>query len=208
MGTCAVVLHSGGLDSTVCLLLARQEGRDVISLGIDYGQRHRVELDFATALCRRFDVPRKVLKVGWSKPEREIPMGRSIDEIGTQVSPAFLPARNGVFLMLACAEAAGLNASEVWIGVNSVDFLGYPDCTPEFIDAFRSMVRVGLPNGPELLAPLQNMSKPDIARIAQKMGLSRSDTWSCYRPRITMHGLSPCEQCDACKLHFHAWNNA
>ncbi len=204
----AVVLHSGGLDSTVCLLMAKKAGRDVISLGIDYGQRHRIELEYALEQCHRYGIQRRVLRVEWDKALRNIPTGRSLDEIRSGISPAFLPMRNAVFLALACAEATGVKAKEVWIGVNAIDFSGYPDCRPEFIDAFNAMISVAVPGGPRVVAPLIEMSKPAIAAAAKDLGLSPGDTWSCYQPQFTKQGLSPCGQCDACILHAHAWQEA
>ena len=205
MSARAVVLHSGGLDSTVCLLLAKSRGREVISLGIDYGQRHHIELDYASHQCSQNQIERRVLRVAWDKPLRPLPTNMKVSELGKKVSPAFLPARNGLFLMMACAEAAGLGASEIWIGVNSVNFSGYPDCTPEFIDSFRKMLRIGVPRGPQIIAPLQRKSKPQIAKLAKRLGITRSDTWSCYRPQVVNSGLSPCGRCDACVLHHFAW---
>jgi 7-cyano-7-deazaguanine synthase len=200
-----VVLHSGGLDSTVCLLLAISRGYNVVSLGIDYNQTHRIELDYAASQCVRFGIERRVIRVSWDKPQRVIPTNRSLSEIRKGVSSAFLPGRNGVFLMLASAEAAGLGANEIWTGINSVDFSGYPDCTPDFIKSFRKMLSFAIPGGPKLSAPLQTKSKPQIGRLAKRLGLSSEDTWSCYRPRITNTGISPCNECDACKLHQFAW---
>lgn len=202
----ALILHSGGLDSTVCLLLARERGREVVSLGIDYGQRHRLELQYASEQCRRLGIERRILNVAWTKPERDLPKNRKVEDIGKKVSSAFLPARNGVFLMLASAEAAGLGADEIWIGVNSINFSGYPDCTPNFISAFRKMLKVGSPDGPKIVAPLQGKSKRSIARLAFRLGLKKTDTWSCYRPQISSSGINPCQECDACVLHEHAWS--
>jgi len=204
----ALVLHSGGLDSTLCLLMAKEAGRTVVSLGIDYGQRHRIELEYALAQCRKHSIERRILRVEWDKPVRDIPVGRSSDQIRTGVSPAFLPGRNAVFLALACAEATGIGAEEVWIGVNAVDFSGYPDCRPEFVDAFKVMIKAAIPGGPEVVAPLLKMSKADIATEARRMGIAPGDTWSCYQPRFTPGGISPCGQCDACVLHDHAWQHA
>jgi len=201
-----VVLHSGGLDSTVCLLLAMQRGHRVISLGVSYNQHHQVELDYANAQCLRFGVERKIVSVAWTKPVREIPTDRTVDEIRAQASPAFLPGRNGLFLMLAAAEAAGSGAVEVWTGINSVDFSGYPDCKPEFVKSFQEMLRFAIPKGPKLVAPLQLKTKPQIAKIAKRFGIEKHDTWSCYRPKITSTGFSPCGKCDACKLHEFAWH--
>lgn len=200
-----VVLHSGGLDSTVCLLLAKARGHKVISLGVDYNQTHRIELDYAEKQCVSNDIERKIIKVSWDKPVRVIPMNRSIDEIRNGVSSAFLPGRNGIFLMLAMAQAASLKADEMWTGINSIDFSGYPDCTPKFVNSFRKMLKLAIPGGAKLVAPLQLKSKPQIGRMAKKLGLKSEDTWSCYRPRITSTGLSPCGECDACKLHSYAW---
>lgn len=206
MTTKVLVLHSGGLDSTVCLLLAKSKGHEVISLGIDYNQTHRIEMEYAAAQCKRFDIERRVIRVGWDKPIRVIPTGREVSEMKRTVSSAFLPGRNGIMLMLSCAEAAGVGADEVWTGINSVDFSGYPDCKPEFISSFRRMLSYAIPGGPKLLAPLQNKSKPQIGRLAKKHGLCSEDTWSCYRPKISKTGLSPCGVCDACVLHEHAWS--
>jgi 7-cyano-7-deazaguanine synthase len=203
-----IVLHSGGLDSTVCVLLARSRGREVLSVGINYNQHHQVELEYAAKQCARFEIERKVISVSWDKPARSIPLDRSIEQIKSGVSAAFLPGRNAIFLMLAAAEASGVGAREVWTGINSVDFSGYPDCKPEFIESFQAMLAYAIPKGPKLLAPLQNKSKPEIARMARRLGIGRTDTWSCYRPKITESGLSPCGACDACKLHEYAWQSA
>lgn len=204
----ALVLHSGGLDSTLCILLAQEMKREVISLGIDYGQRHRIELEYAQVQCEKYGVERRVLNVVWEKAYREIPIGRSVNEIHAGISPAFLPGRNAVFLTLACADAAGIGAGEVWIGVNSVDYSGYPDCRPEFIEAFQNMINFAIPNGPKIVVPLQQMSKPEIAAKARNLGLLPGDTWSCYRPQITPRGIVPCGECDACILHDLAWRGA
>lgn len=204
----SVVLHSGGMDSTVCLLLAREAGQEVLSVGIDYGQRHRIELEYAKAQCLKYGIERRVLRVEWDRPVRDKPVGRSLAEIRTRVSPAFLPGRNAVFLTLACSEAVGVNAEEVWIGVNSLDYSGYPDCRPEFIEEFRSMISVAIPGGPQIIAPLMEMSKPAIALEALRLGLAAGDTWSCYQPAFTRHGISPCGDCDACVLHDYAWREA
>ncbi len=202
----SVVLHSGGLDSTLCILLAMEAKREVVSLGIDYGQRHRIELEYAQAQCRIYGIERRVLRVEWDKPIREIPTDRSLETIRSGISPAFLPVRNAVFLTLACAEATGIDAKEVWIGVNALDFSGYPDCRPEFINAFNAMINVGVPDGPQVVSPLIEMSKPAIASEAKRLGLSQGDTWSCYQPQYTNKGILPCGKCDACILHHHAWH--
>lgn len=207
MSNKAIILHSGGLDSTVCLLLALEKGREVLSLGIDYGQYSRAELECAIKLCKRFNVSRKVLNVSWDKPNRTIPQNRNINEIGKDISPAFLPGRNALFLVLGCTEAAGIGASEVWTGINWIDSSGYPDCQPAFLEQFRMMIDLAIPNGAKIIAPLMEMTKPEIAREAYRLGIRKGDTWSCYRPLTTNNGFEPCGKCDACILHKYAWEN-
>ena len=203
-----IVLHSGGLDSGVCLLLALERGREVISLGIDYGQRHNIEMNYAANLCRKFKITRKIVRVRWDKPRRTIPRNRTLEEMRKTISPAFLPGRNALFLILAAAECASFGAKEVWIGTNSLDYSGYPDCTAEFIESFQTMLEKAMPNCPRVVAPLQNLSKPQIAKLAIQLGLSREETWSCYRPKRVGGYLVPCGVCDACILSKYAWTNA
>jgi 7-cyano-7-deazaguanine synthase len=171
-----LVLHSGGLDSTVCVYDAHRAGHSVVSLGIDYGQRLAIEMKFAARQCARLGIRREVLRVRWKKPTRDIPVNRAIDVMRTGVSPAFLPSRNIVFLAIASAHAAGLGAEEVQIGLNCVDHPGYPDCTVEFFEAFKAMLAVGNPQGPVLAAPLLRMSKREIVVRAQSLGLGEWDT--------------------------------
>jgi len=204
----AIVLHSGGLDSTVCLLLARQRGRDPRSLGINYGQRQQIELDFAQRQCERFGFERHLVDVGWQKPEIHIPKDRTVAEMKSGIAPTFLPGRNAVFLALACAEAAGAGATEVWLGVNAVDYSGYPDCRGSFLDAFRAMWKEAVPTPPRIVAPLVNATKPQIAALARDLGLQHGDTWSCYAPEERAGKTEPCGHCDACLLHQHAWREA
>ena len=200
-----IVLHSGGLDSTLCLLQALEQGKQVISLGIDYNQKHKIENQYAFAQCKSLNIEKKVINLKWDKPFKVIPKRRSVNEIRKDISPAFLEGRNIVFLALACAESAGLNSNEVWIGVNSLDFSGYPDCRPEFIDSFREMLKFGYPNGPKIITPLINMTKPEIAQEAYRLGIRKGGTWSCYSPKISEKGIQPCNECDACVLHNYAW---
>lgn len=200
-----LVLHSGGMDSTTCLYKAHRDGAEVFSLGINYGQRLAVELMFAQRHCDILGVPREVINVNWHKPERPIPTGRSVAEMRASISPAFLPSRNALFLTLASAHAAGVDADEVHIGINSVEFSGYPDCTPAFLESFSAMMAIANPGGPRLVAPLLDMDKPQIAALARGLGIGEHDTWSCYRPVIQTGAVAPCGECDACRLHDHAW---
>jgi 7-cyano-7-deazaguanine synthase len=203
-----LVLHSGGLDSTTCLYLAHSQGHETTSLGVDYGQRLRVELAFADKQCEERKIERRVIEVKWSKPDRHIPLDRNVSEIRADPSPAFLPGRNIVFLALASAHGAGIGVDEVWTGINSSDFSGYPDCTPEFFEAYCTVHRIGIPGGPQIKAPLLRMSKPEIATLAHSFGLRPGDTWSCYRPELSAGTVKPCGRCDACKLHEYAWAQA
>jgi 7-cyano-7-deazaguanine synthase len=203
-----LVLHSGGLDSTTCLYLAHSQGHTTVSLGIDYGQRLRVELMFADKQCREKQIERQVIEVRWTKPDRRVPLDRTLERIRADPSPAFLPGRNVIFLALASAHGAGISADEVWTGINSIDFSGYPDCTPEFFGAFCRLQDIGNPQGPKVKAPLLNMSKAEIASLAFQLGITKGATWSCYRPELLNGAVVPCGRCDACKLHEHAWANA
>lgn len=203
-----IVLHSGGLDSTVCLLLARKHGRVPYSLGISYGQRHDIEMTYAAEQCARFGIERHVVDVGWKKPDITIPKDRSVAEMKAGIAPTFVPGRNAVFLAIACAEAAGIGATEVWLGVNAVDYSGYPDCRESFLGAFRTMWAEAVPNPPRIVAPLVTLTKPEIAALASELGLKRGETWSCYAPAPGVAPGAPdvpCGHCDACLLHDHAW---
>jgi 7-cyano-7-deazaguanine synthase len=200
-----VVLHSGGMDSTVCLYQAASDGHEVLSLGIDYGQRLSVEKLFAERQCASRGIDREVLNVAWKKPTRDIPTDRDVQTIRAGVSSAFLPSRNIVFLSLGHAHACGWGADELHIGLNCVDYSGYPDCTVEFFDSYVAMLAVGSPRGPTLSAPLLRKGKREIATQAKALGLAKTSTWSCYRPQILDGKVAPCGICDACKLHEFAW---
>ncbi|WP_082765387.1 MULTISPECIES: 7-cyano-7-deazaguanine synthase [unclassified Phenylobacterium] len=200
-----LVLHSGGMDSTVLVYAAHRAGHEVVSLGVDYGQRLSVEMTFAARHCDALGIRRDVINVHWNKPERDIPLDRPVAEMSASVSPAFLPSRNVVFLSLASAHAAGVRADEVQIGLNCVDFSGYPDCTEAFFESFKTMLAIANPEGPKLTAPLLRMSKRQIADLGRSLGLGEWDTWSCYRPQLVNGSVTPCHQCDACRLHAHAW---
>jgi 7-cyano-7-deazaguanine synthase len=163
-----------------------------------------VEHVFAKRQCDIKGIPREVIHVAWSKPDRKVPTGREVADIRANASPAFLPGRNLVFLALGSAHAAGLGADEVWIGINSIDFSGYPDCTPEFFEAYASVHRIAVGNH-LVRAPLLKMTKPEIARRAKELGIASGDTWSCYRPQLSSGAIRPCGECDACKLHAYAW---
>lgn len=202
----AVVLLSGGLDSMVTAALAQEAGFAVYGLSIDYGQRHRLELESAARIADRLGLTRYIRialdlrAFGGSAltDTIDVPKGG----VGDDIPVTYVPARNLVFLALttACAEAAG--ARDVFIGVNALDYSGYPDCRPEFIASFAETARLGTKAGVEgapftIHAPLQHMTKADIARVCARLGLDPSWSWSCYDP--TADGLA-CGLCDSCRL--------
>lgn len=202
----AVVLLSGGLDSMVTAALAREQGFAVHALSVDYGQRHRLELESARRIASRLaladhtEIALDLRAFGGSAltDAIDVPKGG----VGENIPVTYVPARNLVFLALttACAEAAG--ARDVFIGVNALDYSGYPDCRPEFIASFAETARLGTKAGVEgapftIHAPLQHMTKADIARECARLGLDPAWSWSCYDP--TPEGLA-CGLCDSCRL--------
>ncbi len=203
----AVVLLSGGLDSATVLAIARREGREVSALSFDYGQRHRVELAAAARVAealgaaRHVVVPLDLRAFGGSALTGDIDVPK--DALGRDAIPVtYVPARNTVFLALALAYAEARGAEEIWIGVNAVDFSGYPDCRPEFLDAFRRVILAGTKSGvergePRVVAPLLRMSKENIIRTGASLGVDYSLTLSCYDP--DGEGRA-CGHCDSCLL--------
>lgn len=202
----AVVLLSGGLDSMVTAALAREQGFRLCALTIDYGQRHRVELEAAEAIaaalgCERHVTLRLDLRAfGGSALTDDIDVPTSGVDVGIPVT--YVPARNIVFLSLTLAWAEALGARDIFIGVNALDYSGYPDCRPEFIDSFAEMARLGTKAGTDgsavrINAPLQHMSKADIAREAARLGLDTGMSWSCYAP---VGDGKACGLCDSCRL--------
>jgi 7-cyano-7-deazaguanine synthase len=202
----AVVLLSGGLDSMVTAALAKEAGFAVHGLSVDYGQRHKLELQSAArialrlGLARHTEIALDLRAFGGSAltDAIDVPKGG----VGKDIPVTYVPARNLVFLALtiACAEAAG--ARDVFIGVNALDYSGYPDCRPEFIASFAETARLGTKAGVEgapftIHAPLQHMTKADIARECARLGLDPAWSWSCYDP--TPEGLA-CGLCDSCRL--------
>ena len=201
----AVILLSGGLDSMVCAGLAREQGFALLALTIDYNQRHRIELDSASVIAKKVGVVRQVVLpldlrlFGGSALTAAIDVPK--DGVGTDIPVTYVPARNLVFLSLALAWAEAAGANDIFIGVNALDYSGYPDCRPEFIDGFESIARtatkIGATGGTvKIHAPLQHLGKADIAREAFRLGLDPGMSWSCYDPQDG----KPCGLCDSCRL--------
>jgi 7-cyano-7-deazaguanine synthase len=202
----AVVLLSGGLDSMVAAGLAREQGFSVHALTIDYGQRHARELESARAIGRAQGIARHVVlpldlrQFGGSALTADIAVPKG--GVGEDIPVTYVPARNLVFLSLTVAFAESSGAHDVFIGVNALDYSGYPDCRPEFIASFAETARLGTREGAEgrpfaIHAPLQHMTKADIAREAARLDLDTGLSWSCYDP--TPQGLA-CGECDSCRL--------
>ncbi len=200
----AVVLLSGGLDSAVCLGVALREGFAAWTVSFDYGQRHRAELDAARAVASAAGVPasrrrivdlRGVFSGSALTGHAEVPLDRDPAEMASGVPVTYVPARNLVFLSLAAAIAEPLGARDVFIGVNALDYSGYPDCRPEFIAAFAEAARLGLRDGVTVHAPLVRLDKAGIVRLGLEVGAPLHLTLSCYRGTVPA-----CGRCDACLL--------
>jgi 7-cyano-7-deazaguanine synthase len=207
----AVVLLSGGLDSSTCLALAKSQGFDCHALSFDYGQRQRQELAAAKAVAQTIGVAsHRVLNldmraIGGSALTSDIavPKHRSADEIGQGIPVTYVPARNTIFLSYALGLAEVLKAHDIFIGVNALDYSGYPDCRPAFIQAFQTMANLATAagvsgNSPMTIhTPLIDMTKAQIVRTALDLGLDIDMTFSCYDPSPAGEA---CGACDACLL--------
>jgi 7-cyano-7-deazaguanine synthase len=209
----AGVLLSGGLDSMVCAALAGEAGFDVLALTIDYRQRHRVELEAAARIAaslavRHIILPLDLSAFGGSALTDDIAVPK--DGVGGGIPITYVPARNTIFLSLALAWAEAAGARDLFVGVNALDYSGYPDCRPEFIAAFQDLAnratKAGVEGDPFTVhAPLLHMTKADIAREAARLGLDASLSHSCYDPAV--NGAA-CGRCDACRLRARGFEEA
>ena len=210
-----MILLSGGLDSATVLAMAKKEGRVCHALSFAYGQRHEIELDAAKRVAESIGVdehvvfPMDLRLFGGSALTADVDVPK--DAAGAAGIPVtYVPARNTIFLSLALGYAESRDAREIWIGVNAVDFSGYPDCRPEFLDAFQRVIMTGTRSGvehgePRLVAPLVNMSKAEIIGRGTELGVDYSMTHSCYDPDI--RGLA-CGHCDSCILRRRGFEEA
>jgi len=215
----AVCLLSGGLDSSVCVALARSQGFECYALSFDYGQRHRVELESASRVAQNLGVaqhlvvPMDLRVFGGSALTSDIavPKGRPAGQMAGEIPVTYVPARNTVFLSLALAWAEVLGCSDIFIGVNALDYSGYPDCRPEFIEAFEEMANLATKAGVEgrmglkIHTPLIRLSKAEIVKLGVELGLDFSLTHSCYDPD---EAGRPCGQCDSCVLRRKGFGEA
>ena len=210
----AVVLLSGGLDSMVTAGLAHEAGFALHALTIDYGQRHRRELAAAEAIAAHLDVARHVVlpldlrQFGGSALTADIDVPKT--GLGTDIPITYVPARNLIFLSLTVGFAEASGASDIFIGVNALDYSGYPDCRPEFIASFAETARLATKAGVEgspfvIHAPLQHMGKAEIAAEAARLGLDPAWSWSCYDPQPDGRA---CGLCDSCRLRLKGFADA
>jgi 7-cyano-7-deazaguanine synthase len=215
----AVCLLSGGLDSATCLAHARREGFECYALSFDYGQRHRVELDCARRIAaalgaadhRIAKIDLRVFGNSALTDDIAVPKGRGDAEMSRDIPVTYVPARNTIFLSFALAWAEVLEASDIYIGVNALDYSGYPDCRPEFIHAFERMANLATKAGVEgrtniaIRTPLISLSKADIVRLGRELNVPFELTHSCYDPDPSGR---PCGQCDSCLLRARGFREA
>lgn len=211
----AIVLLSGGLDSATVLALAKSQSRECLALSFVYGQRHEVELLAAKRVARAMNVDEHVVYpldlrlFGASALTADIDVPK--DAVGAEGIPiTYVPARNTIFLAIALGYAEARGAQEIWLGVNAVDYSGYPDCRPDFIDAFQRVIITGTRSGsehgePRIVAPLMDMTKGDIIRRGTELGVDYSLTHSCYDPVDAGHA---CGHCDSCILRRRGFEEA
>ncbi len=215
----AVVLLSGGLDSATSAAIAQADGYQVYALSIDYGQRHRFELESAARVAKTLDVAEhKVLMIDLAAlggsaltADIDVPQGRSDEQIAEGIPITYVPARNTVMLSLALGYAEVLGAADIFIGVNAVDYSGYPDCRPEFIAAFEQVTNLATKAGVEgnlkfkIHTPLIAFTKAEIIQRGSELGVDYSLTHTCYSP--SEKGTS-CGKCDACQLRLKGFADA
>ena len=209
----AVVLLSGGLDSMACAAIAREQGFSVVALTVDYNQRHRVELEAARAIAaqlaeRHIVLPLDLRAFGGSALTSDIAVPK--EGVGDGIPVTYVPARNTIFLSLALGLAEASGARDIFIGVNALDYSGYPDCRPEFIAEFERLTNLATKAGVEggrftLHTPLQHMTKAEIVREAERLGLNAGLSHSCYDP---LPDGRHCGECDACRLRAKGFAEA
>lgn len=214
----AVCLLSGGLDSATTLACARRDGFETYAISFNYGQRHKVELEAAARVAAQLGArAHKTIQIdlrafGGSAltDDLEVPKGRPKEEMGFGIPITYVPARNTVFLSIALAWAEVLGAADIYLGVNAVDYSGYPDCRPEYIEAYEKMANLATKAGVEgrarltIHTPLISLSKAGIIQLGASLGVDYSLTHSCYDPI----GGRPCGECDSCQLRLAGFREA
>jgi 7-cyano-7-deazaguanine synthase len=215
----AVALASGGLDSSTAIALARKQGFEIYALSVDYGQRHRFELEAARHILRSLNITHHTIvaidlrQFGGSAltADIEVPKSRDLDRISAEIPVTYVPARNTIFLSIALGWCEAIHAQDIFIGVNALDYSGYPDCRPEFLEAFERLANLATKAGVEgtsrfrIHAPLLHMTKAQIILAGIEAGVDLSLTHSCYDP--SSQGLA-CGTCDSCILRRRGFEEA
>jgi 7-cyano-7-deazaguanine synthase len=215
----AVALASGGLDSSTAIALALKQGFEIYALSFDYGQRHRYELEAARRVLRSLGVSRHIITAIDLRPfggsaltaDIDVPKNRDLDRISTEIPTTYVPARNTIFLSIALGWCEAIQSQDIFIGVNALDYSGYPDCRPEFLEAFERLANLATKAGVEgasrfqIHAPLLNMTKAQIILAGFEAGVDFSLTHSCYDP--SPEGLA-CGACDSCILRRRGFEDA
>ena len=211
----AVVLLSGGLDSTTTLAQALADGNEVVALSFRYGQRHSRELDSAAAVADFYKVRHVIVDMDLSMfrsaltdKSIDVPEDRDKGQMGSDIPITYVPARNIIMLSVAAGLCESVDADKIYIGANSVDYSGYPDCRPEFFEQYERMINVGTKAGVEghpirIMTPIQRATKADIVRLGKKLGAPLHLTWSCYEG-----GEKACGRCDSCQLRLKGFEEA
>ena len=213
----AVVLLSGGLDSSTCMAIAKNDGYEIYALSFDYGQRHDRELESARAIARHFGAKEHLVlkmeldRIGGSAltdESIEVPENRDEEHMAEDIPVTYVPARNTILLSYALAYAEVKDCDAIYIGANALDYSGYPDCRPEYYRAFEEVARLGTKRGVEgrpieIKYPLIEMSKAEIIRTGMELGVPYELTWSCYKG-----GERACGVCDSCRLRLKGFREA
>lgn len=214
----AVVLLSGGLDSSTTLAIAKSEGFELYALTANYGQRHQIEIQYARQIAEKFNVEKHTIieinlrQFGGSAltDNISVPKNRSLNEMEAEIPVTYVPARNTIFLSYALAWAEVLGATDIFTGVNAVDYSGYPDCRPEYIGAFEKMANLATKAGVEgnklkIHTPLINLTKAEIIKLGINFGVDYSKTLTCYEPNSIGEA---CGECDSCILRAKGFAEA
>tara|TARA_B100001113_G_scaffold350254_1_gene347094 strand:- start:1020 stop:1706 length:687 start_codon:yes stop_codon:yes gene_type:complete len=215
----AVILLSGGLDSTTCIAIAKDQGFDIIGLTINYGQKHIFELESAKSIARYFNIKNhSIINIdlasfggsSLTSTNMKVPKNRRTADIN-DIPSTYVPARNTVFLSIALARAETINSFDIFIGVNALDYSGYPDCRPEFISEFEKLANLATKESIEkkgqykIHTPLINLKKSEIIQKGMELNVDYSMTSSCYDP---YENGNPCGSCDACELRLKGFKDA
>ncbi len=213
----AVVLLSGGLDSSTCMAIAKDEGYELYALSFDYGQRHKRELESAKEIARHFGAKKHLIlkmeldRIGGSALTDEsmaVPDNRDEEHMADEIPITYVPARNTILLSYALAYAEVNDCDAIFIGANALDYSGYPDCRPEYYEAFEEVARLGTKRGVEgdpieIKYPLIDMTKAEIIRTGISLGVPYEHTWSCYKG-----GEKACGVCDSCRLRLKGFRES